>query len=419
MSRRTIRETIKRFAPAPLRTLIDGARGLTAQPPIDDAVLAEWRFVTDQTAKLRLTLLLPNVTQATFFGGYATGIDLFLEIGRQLATHVGLDLRILITNPTGQTEPGLAERRVGNAQDVLPEVSQLEGGSPEIPTRRHEIFAAFNWWTAHNIRPVMHARDAHYGIAPRPLVYFIQEYEPQIFPFCSAHLLARDAYDATERLWGVFNSGLLHDWFANCGHETERAFVFEPAMDARLQTYLPQSAQASRKKRILIYGRPSVARNCWPALVRGLERFVGDFPEYSDWDIVSAGGNHAPVKLGGGREIRPLGKLSLDEYAAVMLESSVGVSLMASPHPSYPPLEMAHFGLRTVTNSYWRKDLSALHDNILTTPSIDAAPLAATIAQACAQGPNAGASPMASYLRDAPFAVAGEIAEALKLELAG
>ena len=54
-----------------------------------------------------------------------------------------------------------------------------------------------------------------------------------------------------------------------------------------------------------------------------------------------------------------LGKLSLDDYAAALSESAIGVSLMLSPHPSYPPLEMAQFGVRVVTNGFANKDLGA------------------------------------------------------------
>ena len=67
-----------------------------------------------------------------------------------------------------------------------------------------------------------------------------------------------------------------------------------------------------------------------------------------------------------------LGKLSLTDYAELLRRTAVGLSLMASPHPSYPPLEMAHFGVRTVTNSYTCKDLSKSHANILSLPDVSA-----------------------------------------------
>ena len=52
------------------------------------------------------------------------------------------------------------------------------------------------------------------------------------------------------------------------------------------------------------------------------------------------------------------GKASLDEYADHLNRAAVGVSLMVSPHPSYPPLEMAEAGVLAITNNYGSKDLS-------------------------------------------------------------
>ena len=37
---------------------------------------------------------------------------------------------------------------------------------------------------------------------------------------------------------------------------------------------------------------------------------------------------------------------------------------MISPHPSYPPLEMAAFGVKVITNNFWNKDLSDWNKNI-------------------------------------------------------
>ena len=58
--------------------------------------------------------------------------------------------------------------------------------------------------------------------------------------------------------------------------------------------------------------------------------------------------------------MRALGKLDLDAYGSLLRESAVGLSLMVSPHPSYPPLDMAHLGLRVVTNGFGPKDLSSV-----------------------------------------------------------
>ena len=52
---------------------------------------------------------------------------------------------------------------------------------------------------------------------------------------------------------------------------------------------------------------------------------------------------------------------------------------MVSPHPSYPPLEMAAAGLLVLSNTYANKDLSKLHDNIRSFVSFDLERVAAQL----------------------------------------
>jgi hypothetical protein len=116
--------------------------------------------------------------------------------------------------------------------------------------------------------------------------------------------------------------------------------------------------------------------------------------------------------------MRSIGKLSLEAYAELLWETAVGVSLMSSPHPSYPPLEMAHFGVLTITNRYANKDLSSSHDNIISLDDIRAETIAKALALACRrfeENPRAGAlgkSHRPSFLVPGPFDCIEELAEA-------
>ena len=53
--------------------------------------------------------------------------------------------------------------------------------------------------------------------------------------------------------------------------------------------------------------------------------------------------------------------LPIRRYAALLAQAHVGISLMASPHPSYPPLEMATCGAYTITNDFANKRLAKAH----------------------------------------------------------
>jgi hypothetical protein len=66
----------------------------------------------------------------------------------------------------------------------------------------------------------------------------------------------------------------------------------------------------------------------------------------------------------------------------MLCRAAMGISLMLSPHPSYPPLEMAEAGLITLTNSYDGKDLSLRSDNIVSIDVLTPATLAEEIGKA-------------------------------------
>ena len=78
-----------------------------------------------------------------------------------------------------------------------------------------------------------------------------------------------------------------------------------------------------------------------------------------------------------------IGKLDIPAYASLLRESAIGVSLMISPHPSYPPLEMAHLGLLVLTNGFASKDPSTWHSNIHSVDDVSAASIATALSVLC------------------------------------
>lgn len=397
------KDVFRRHAPAPLLGL---ARKVFRRPQIDELVLAEFRLAVDPSPLPRLTFVLPRLEKGHDFGGFATGIDIFARLVLALREAAAFDVRVLITDVIARTDPSIVHDRAAKGGLVL-EAGQVElvhSQEATIAVREREIFMTYNWWTTLNFAALRDAQAEAFGQPPHPIVWLMQDYEPAFLEFSSAHMLARAAYDTSTPLWGVINSSNLAQYLAAVGHSFERSFVFEPVISDSLRPYLDRVTTVQRRQRVLVYGRPNVARNCFPALVRGLRRWARDYPEFRDWEVISAGTAHDPVDLGDGRKLTSVGKLSLDEYARMLLESSAGVSLMASPHPSYPPLEMAHFGVRTVTNSYACKDLSSFHPNITSIASIAEAPLAAALADACRRSTEPVPTLTApEYLRDSPY----------------
>ena len=409
----SIREIVKRGAPRRAREAYIELRARLAPPPLEEIVLHPYVMQPDQDRAPRLSLVMPTLAPGKVFGGVATGVEIFLECGKR----AGAELRIALDDFDASVDREFIEKlahRAGVDPGAIA-ISPRSADSQPIAVRRNDVFIAYNWWTALNLVPVIAWQQETFGGERKPLIYLIQEYEPGFYAFSSTHLFARAAFDLKGRVWGLFNSSQLHAYFLGQGHAFEREYVFEPRLTAALRPFL-DAGPVAKEKRILVYGRPTIPRNCFPAIVRGLRCWTERYPQFAGWQVASAGMRHRPMPIGGGRDMRSLGKLSLEDYAQRLRTTAIGVSLMASPHPSYPPLEMAHFGVRTLTNRYSCKNMSEAHDNIVTLPDIapstiaDALALACTRFEAAPQSGWEGRSHMPDYLAQGVYPVFEEIA---------
>ena len=326
---------------------------------------------TEDGAKLRLNLLIPSVDQQHVFGGIATAISFF----QSLQQHSNWSARILVTD-TAIVEKSSIKLDGYSLVDCMEESDeplQLIGVADRyqksLPVSGNDVFIATGWWTAYVVADVIRWQAETYG-KRHPLVYLIQDYEPGFYPWSSRYLMADSTYRMDIPTIAVMNSSLLEQFFEKNQYHFEKVLCFEPHLNASLQKFLPaEAASIAKKKQILVYGRPSVARNAFELIVYALKTWCSQQPDAADWTVLSAGERHDDVDLGGGIVLHSVGKLSLEEYAKLMLETYAGISLMVSPHPSYPPLEMAAFGIRTITNCYSNKDLASFSENIISLQS--------------------------------------------------
>lgn len=410
------RSYVSQRIPPQIKSMLRQFREAITPPPIDETALCDYQVEPEHNERPRVTSVLQFMTKGSDFGGAATGIDIFSRLAMALRQNSNADARVIITNAGPNSDPSIVTKYAEKAGlDIRPEQVQLVVSAGDtIEVRPREIFITQIWWNMLNFGRIRHIQADLFNAPPMPLIRLAQDYEPGWLEFSSAHMLARGAYDHTGPLWTIINSGSLARYIDVMAHSFDRRYVFEPVIVEALRPYLNRAGASKRLKRVLVYGRPSVARNCFGALVRGLKAWARDYPEFADWEIVSAGEPHEPVPLGDGRKLTSIGKLSLEDYAEMLLGSSVGVSLMASPHPSYPPLEMAHFGLNTVTNSYLCKDLANFHPNIISISSITDGELASAIAEACRRTP--GAAPEAinpTYIRTETYPFLHDLARDL------
>ena len=363
----------------------------------------------------RLNLLLPGVSKRHLFGGAATALQLLEALGQ------GVELRVLVTDERQFEEldparfSGWAVRGAADEDargHCLVPLGDRHGLT--VPVRRADVFIASAWWTAHLAQALAGWQAEAYAIASRPFVYLIQDFEPGFYPWSAKYVLAEQTYQAGGKRVAVFNSSELRRFFHGRGFRFEAEYAFDPVFDPLLSRHLEQRKPVNRQRQILVYGRPSIPRNAFPLIVRALRLWAENDPRAPGWRALSVGEAHPPVSLPNGVALDPLGKLDLDAYARVLSESAIGLSLMVSPHPSYPPLEMAAFGLRTLTNNFEAKRLGDAHPNIIGLDDLSADSIAQQLAALTAAFEDPDAQPWSlppgDFARSAPpFPFAAEL----------
>lgn len=413
------RTMMKRLMPPAVKTTLAHLRDRLNGPGIEYSVLREYNFRADESPVPRINFILPGLALADAFGGVMSGLNFFDGLVQSLAPD-GVEARIITEQPVA---PG------DNAAGKYPTLAAcdqcaLETAGYVLPTRIRDIFLVFNWWISLNLEPVLAAQARHFRRKPRPKLHLIQEYEPHFYEFSAAHLLAREAMGESWPLWAIFNTEELHAFWLAQGHRAEKTYVFEPRMNARLRPYANELSSDEKTRTVLVYGRPQVPRNAFYLVRSGLEHWARRYGAgHKDWRMVSAGMTHEDIDLGGGHSLKSLGKLSLDEYGRLLRQTAVGLSLMASPHPSYPPLEMAHFGARVLTNSYPGKCPSVRHENLVALPGVRGQPIAEALEAEIVSflaDPTVGLrgkSHMPDYLGDDRIECVGAVSADIRTEL--
>ncbi len=347
-----------------------------------------WREVEITRGDPVLNVLMPNLQRKQLSGGPNTALNLTYHLAA-----AGVPVRLVSTDSPPD-----------NSRDLLRHCAELTG-IRERPAnitvaaagaRRHrasvgrnDMLLATHWPTAHYAHSVMSE------ISSSEFIYMIQDYEPGFYQWSTHYALAMETYGMSMR--PVICSSLLAEYLLQerVGRFAESEFadsclVFEPAVD-RSRFYMDSERDQGAPRRLLFYGRPWAPRNLFElgliALRQAVDRGAITSGEWELWFI------------GGGASLRDLGRevvikqhpwLDYDRYAALLRSCDVGLSLMLSPHTSYPPLEMAACGASVVTNTFANKTaerLRRISQNLVPAePTVDS--IAAALLEALSRAPD-------------------------------
>ena len=309
------------------------------------------------TREPRVTVLTDSVNAASFFGGVGTA----LILGILLANRTGASLRLATRTdaPDGRVVAEL-EKAHGLALSGPLELSHVPiDGTRALAVGPGDVIMTTSWWTTRAVLDSTLPRDQ--------VVYLLQEDERMFYPWGDDRLLCQETL-AEPDLAVVVNTRRLLDHLTTSGAITVAdATSFEPAFPG----IEPAPREPGAKRQLFFYSRPENARNLfWRgglALSRAIEKRVLD-PEV--WDFHFVGRSTPELTLPG--EVAPQVHEGLPwaEYQDLVSRMDAALVLMDTPHPSYPPYDLAAAGAAVLTNTHGSKtDLSDISANILTAPS--------------------------------------------------
>lgn len=351
---------------------------MCSMPEISSPTARSVRLPT--SGERRLNLVIPVLSQELSFAGIITAQRFF----KALATHFAY-CRIIVTHE-GFTPSALKDWPtwyVGNRDTEPRTVTFLERrDEPELSVAEHDIFIATSWSSAMLIESLLLQQTHFFGAPPRRYVYFIQEYEPLLYPASPQYCLAEASYRNRDSIIAVFNTKALASYFLRRGITFNTSFIHEPLLHPSLANLLGL-CNLPKERLIFIYSRPAFMRNGFRLLIEGLKYWARTYPGASQWSVVSAGGKHPDLWLPHGVTIRALNKLTLEAYGALLSRAWIGLSLSFSAHPGQVAQEAAAFGCWSITNPCETRDPAAISPRMVPIGDLSPQGIAAALSSCC------------------------------------
>lgn len=331
----------------------------------------------------RINIITDSVGPDSLFGGVATAILL----GSFWANRTGRRLRI-VTRHCAPDGAGLAElfRTVGFRPDRQPDLAFVPTGPGDfLEVGDDDVFLTTSWWST---TAVLRAVPAD------RVVYLLQEDERSFYPTGARTLGATAAMNHPD-LAVVVNTRRLLDHLVSTGIDnlSTTGVAFEPSFAAFLRP--GRVIGGAKPRHLFFYARPNNPRNLFDVGVAALDAAIeaGAFPR-ERWRIHFVGRGAPQVDFCDGSRPVLHDALGWAQYHELLGRVGLGLSLMASPHPSYPPFDLAAGGSVVVTNRWPGKmDFADVSDRVVV-----AEPTVPDLARALQE-----AAAMVEELSDQPF----------------
>ncbi|NSZ86808.1 hypothetical protein G6L97_21830 [Agrobacterium tumefaciens] len=306
-------------------------------------------------AEYRINLVTDSIRESSLFGGVGTALLLAVL----LAEKSQAPLRI-ITRLEPPDSLSLAALLKANDIEFSGRVEfqfAPHYGSRELPVCHLDLFISTSWWTTRCLlNTVPHDR----------IVYLLQEDERMFYPMGDDQVACGLTLAEPVKLV-VVNTKLLHasltDEVSGIPGLLDRSVFFEPAFSARQRNW----SGAPDKRQLFFYARPNNLRNLYLTGLRLIEDAVSEGilnPE--EWKVHLVGHDLPKLEFSSNLEVEYHKPMHWEQYLEFLRGMDAGISLMHTPHPSYPPLDLASMGIPVLTNAaFSKRHLSNYSNNII------------------------------------------------------
>lgn len=297
---------------------------------IEDNIQLNREFLETQNRIIRTALLvMPDFVHVT-----NGGPNTIMRIAHYLAD-TGIKVTLAMIDATCHLDNDQFARDVRQAFGKHGNIEFLianRHGEPFIPDRLpdSDICFATLWTTAYYLMKYKRTRAKF---------YLIQDYESLFYPAGWEYALAELTYEFGYI--GIFNSpGLMEA--VQMRHPIQ-GMSFTPGLDH--EVYYPSNenmvAKSNDTMRIIFYGRPPVPRNMYELGKEALRLVKGKY------------GPRVQILIAGWKEEKNpinyphdwLGYMPYEKTGDVYRTCQIGLAFMATPHPSYLPLQFMASGV--------------------------------------------------------------------------
>jgi SAM-dependent methyltransferase len=342
-----------------------GARSTQPSPPrpLDHAVRERFEtlqplraFAIPRVARPRVNLVTDSINKGSLFGGVGTAI----VFSALLAERLNCALRV-ITRTERADERNFGEVLESNGiswrRNVEFTYADFGDTRVQVEIGDKDLFVTTSWWTTWVVRET---------VGEDRIIYLLQEDERMFYPYGDDHLRCTEILKSSGMRF-VVNSWFLYDHLVAEGFSNieARGRWFEPSFPEG--TSPAEDPAPDGKENFFFYARPNNLRNLFYLGLDVIDRAVSSrVLDLDRWELFFVGKDLPSLTVGSSYRPQLIENLSWGEYVTLVRRMALGLCLMYSPHPSYPPLDLAARGAVVVTNRFGNKrDLSMYSRNIL------------------------------------------------------